>query len=407
MIPRRSLGLFLDKLVRLPLSYLVLIYTSKVYSPRDFGALSLAIAISSILFVITDCGVTQYLIEASSKQDQDKAIDIASAVAIRALANLVLLTLLLVILMTAANRLVIAILVLLTLSNLVMTYPLCLRQGMLDRKEYISIAASDNLSSWALQVFKYLFAFLGLNIAFQAIAQLVASLFQALLLIKRSSILGLNWCALNYNAIISTLNKSKHYLLSSIVVFAYVKADQLILSAFHGLANLASYSLAVMVVESTMIFFPVILSIFSSKICDNSARIAKKTLKILNRYLILTSCALFAVSILFACIGVPLLFGSKYANLNINILFLSPCILITAITSSLILQMQHERMSKKILGANSVAAIVSLTLSVPMIYYGSGVGASIATTLSSATLPIALLLFGGNQNRYNISRLAI
>lgn len=407
MIPRRSLGLFLDKLIRLPLSYLVLIYTSKIYSPRDFGALSLAIAISSILSVVTDCGVTQYLIEASSKQHQDKAIDIASALAIRALANLILLTILLVILMATANKLVIAILVLLTLSNLVMTYPLCLRQGMLDRKEYTSIAVSDNVSSWTLQGTKYLFALLGLNIAFQAIAQLAASLVQSLLLIKRSSILALNWRALNNGVVINTLNKSKHYLLSSVVVFAYVKADQLILSAFHGLANLASYSLAVMVVESTMILFPVILSIFSSKICDKSARSARKSLKILNRYLILTGCALFTLSILFACIGVPLLFGTKYANLNINIMFLSPCILITAITSSLILQMQHERMSKKILGANSVAAIVSLTLSVPMIYYGSGVGASIATTLSSATIPIALLTFGGNQNRYNISRLAV
>jgi O-antigen/teichoic acid export membrane protein len=407
MIPKKSVGIFVDKILRLPLSYLVLICISNVYSVNDVGAFSLATAISSIIFVIADLGVTQYLVEISSTQDKEKFTYIASAFLIRVTANSLLLISLIALLIIAKDKLVIAILTLLALSNLIMSYPLCIRQILLDKHDYKSISVSDNFSSWSQQVFKLLFAGLSWNITFQAVSQIAASAIQSLFLFKGMVIITAGFQTVNMNVVRATIANSRHYLLSSVVVFAYVKADQLILSYFHGLASLASYSIAVMIIESSMILFPVLISLFSLKIADKSSNIASKSLRSLNRLLCLTAALFFCAAMFFATFGTPLLFGSKYTGLNTNIILLSPCIIITAITSSLILQMQHEQMSRIILNANTATAVASIALSIPMIYFGSAIGASIATCISSATLPVALLLFGGTKTKHRLHRLAI
>jgi O-antigen/teichoic acid export membrane protein len=242
---------------------------------------------------------------------------------------------------------------------------------------------------------------------FQAVAQLVASAFQSLVVLKGATISKPGLRNLNTRIILQILGRSKYYLLSSMVVFLYAKADQILLSAFHGLAKLAPYSIAVMVIESSMVIFPVLASIFSSRISDQSSTASSNSLRSLNQLLCLTAIIFLGAVIAFALIGIPFFFGNKYVGLNINIVTLSPCIIITAMTTSLILQMQHERMSKIILIANSVTAVASLLMSIPLIYYASGIGASLATSLSSAMLPITLLVLGGSKTKYNMHRLAV
>jgi O-antigen/teichoic acid export membrane protein len=406
MIPKASIGIVFEKIIRLPLAYFTLIYTSRLFAPDEFGAYSLAIAISSLLFTLTDLGLSQNLLALSS-YPKDKQIELIRAtMLLKFLANGIAGVALFVACIFQPQSIVIKSLFVLSLANLLLTLPTSMRQYLLDKKCYYVINSSDVVSSWSLQLLKYVFASLGFSVVYQAAAQLVSVILQAIVLSRASFTRHLTIAKVSLSTLKSSIFQSKEYLFSSIVVFLYVKADQVILAAMHGNASLAPYSLSVMIIESTMVLYPVITSIFSTAIGANNNIEAQKSIIKMNACLYLVGISVFIVTLVFAFWLVPVLFALKYPNLQANILILSPCMLIAALTSSLILQFQHEGRRHEILLANTVTALASILFSVPMIYYYKSIGASLATTLSSAALPLVLTYFALSRSKNNLGRFA-
>ncbi len=404
MIPKASIGILSEKIIRLPLAYFTLIYTSRLFAPVEFGAYSLAIAISSILFTLTDLGLSQNLLALSSYSKNKQKEVIYAAIYIKLLANVILSLVLFIACIIQAESIVLRTLFVLSLANLLLTLPAGMRQYLLDNKCYSAITSSDVISSWSLQLLKYIFASFGFSVVFQAVAQLISVILQAIVVSRALFARQLTIARVPLRTLKSSIYQSKDYLFSSIVVFLYVKADQVVLAAMHGNASLAPYSLSVMIIESTMVLYPVITSIFSASISSNSARQAQQSIIKMNASLYFVGLSVFIITLIFSFWLVPVLFASKYPNLQANILILSPCMLIAALTSSLILQFQHEGRRREILLANTYTALASILFSVPLIYYYKSIGASFATTLSSAALPLVLTFFAISRSKRKFDR---
>ena len=128
---------------------------------------------------------------------------------------------------------------------------------------------------------------------------------------------------------------------------------------------------------------PVITSYYAGRLTFDKHSSSYNSHVWMNRYLLLYSIAALSAVLFFALLISPIVFGQKYDNLISLLIILSPCIILTAILSSMILQVQYRENAACIFRANLNAAITNIVLSIGMIYYWGTIGAALSTLIAS------------------------
>ena len=229
---KRSIFLVaIDKIVKIPLGYLILVLTANIYSVKDISEYAFASSLFFLLQPLSDFGINQYLAKPKYSSNDEYLGIVTNSIALKLFFSLLFFLLSIIISLFFDSFLIKIVLISLSASNFLQSFSQAVRQYFLDNKLYRTISVSDSLYTWPNLAMKLITLLSQYSIVFLAPIQLVSSLLQVIPLVLKFSKKAPRLAGhvlLKYSSRVLILSRT--YFLSSLVVMVYVKSDQLLIT---------------------------------------------------------------------------------------------------------------------------------------------------------------------------------
>lgn len=390
--------LFVAQTITYVLGFIYLIYTARYLGPESYGIISFALSFTLIFGIMSDLGLSQYIIREISRNKNLASKYLGNALILKIIASLIVLILAIVIinlLNYPKNTIVVVYLIALyVLINSFAQIFSAIFQSY-EKMEYIAIGTVFNsilLVSLAMIGIKY-----KMDVTFFASAYLIASImiFSYYLIICMLKFVIPKF-ELDINFSKNMLSESLFFAISIVFTEIYFNIDSVMLSFIIGDEAVGYYNAAYKLIFVLM-FIPstVIISIFPvmSKHYESSKALLIEEYEKLFKYLFILALFIFIFGFLFADKIILIIYGNAFISSAIALQILIcviPIIFITYLFGNLLGAINKQRFVAVVTG---ICAIINIILNILLIPKFSYYGASVATVLTEMTVFIFMFIY--------------
>jgi len=390
--------LFVAQIITYVLGFLYLMYTARYLGPDAYGILSFALAFTLIFGIISDLGLSQFIVREISRNKSLASKYLGNAIVLKIIASMITFSLVVIItnfLDYPKNTIIIVYLIALyVLINSFSQIFSAIFQSY-EKMEYLALGTVLNgflLLSLALIGIKY-----GMNVTYFASVYLIVSvlIFSYNLIICMSKFV-IPKLELNLNFWKKLLSESLFFVMAAVFTELYFNIDSVMLSFMVGNEAVGFYNAAYKLIFILM-FIPsvVIISMFPvmSKHYEYARTLLKEEYEKLFRYLFILALFLFIFGFLFSDKIILIIYGNEFVPSVIALQILIcviPIIFMTYLFGNLLGAINKQRLVAIITG---ICAIVNIVLNIILIPKFSFYGASVATVLTEMVVFIFMFIY--------------
>ena len=375
-----------ERLVRMGITFLVIVYIARYLGPGDFGLLNYAISIVGVVIIFSQLGLEDVVTRELVNDPDHKNVLLGTGLLLKFSASLIVVLLLLAILSATSDAfevlliMVVACGMLFRALDVVEYYFRAIVQA-----KYIAYANFAQLFlSSALKIFLVYFEF---ELIWFAIAVLSESVIRAAFLVwlylKHSGKLG-SWRVAKEKAY-SLLGASWPLLLSGIVVVIYMKIDQIMLKQMIDNEAVGYYAAAVQLSEAWY-FVPVLvtISLFPAILASKKVSETLYIERLQKLYDLMAFIAfIVAVVMSFASVWLVTLFYGEAFRYSGSILFIhvwaGMAVFMGVVRGKWLLT---ENLQRHEISLHASGAVINVLLNIVLIPAYQGRGAAYATIIS-------------------------
>lgn len=390
-----TVWLFLEKVIRLSMGFLVGIWVARYLGPEKFGVLNYGLAVMGLVMVFSNLGMDSIIVREIINQPQTSSGILASAWFMRIIGALLIIVFEIILLLnsyTVEN----IVLIIVSLSIVVQSFAVVdLYFQSKVKNKYFALANIFGISITSLlRVYFIISSGSLLNFAWLIpLESVIISLILIISYYKQTS--NLQW-KINLTQMHMLIKKSWPLMLSFLFVSIYFKIDQVMIKYFLNSNHVGLYAAAIRISE-IWYFIPVNIMatlfpyIVSNRSSNNSLYILRQ--KQLFRLMFWISFPIAVVIAIYSDSIMYFLYGNDYVGtskvLTYHIWATIFVFLGTAVNKILL----AENLERHIMINSAIGALLNILLNVYLIPRVGILGAAIATLVSYSAQSFFLLLF--------------
>lgn len=397
-VAKNTTILFISQIISFILGFLYLMFSARYLGPESYGMLSFAIAITVIFGILSDLGLSQYIVRELSRNKFLADKYLGNAIVIKLITSTIMLCLLILainLITNSPNTLILVyIMALYVIINSFSQILYSVFQSY-EKMEYQAIGTI--FYSILLLAITLLAIYYKLDVVFFALIYLICSI---ILLIY--NIIICNWkfispkLEFNMNFWKLMVSESIFFLLALAFTEIYFNIDSVMLSIMIGNEAVGFYNAAYKLIF-ILLFIPSVLIISLFPVMSKHFESAKNILKIeyerTFKYLFILSLGIFIFGFLFADKIILMIYGTKFTPsigaLQILICVI-PIIFLTYFFGNLLGAINRQRFVAIV---TFVSALFNIILNIILIPRYSYFGASLATVLTEISVFIFMFTY--------------
>lgn len=389
-----------EKFVKMSSHLTILILMANILGPDKFGILMYAYAITSIFIFLNNLGLDTLLVKKLVQEQQKQFSYLYHAWALRvggSILSILLINAIGIWLIAQEDRLL-----LFVLSLYHLFLPINLIEWLFNAQGKSSLAAKGLIVGHISGlVFRIIVLFTTGDILWLAIAysfELIITGFVYYLIIKKVHIPIKN-LKLSSQRSLRLLNEAKPLIISSALVFLYMKMDQVMLGYLIGAEEVAIYTAATRLSEAWFFVGLTIIAVYYPKFLELLQTPGRDAyyqgIVKLGRIVVWGSILLAVVTVILSEQIINLLYKEDYSRaaevLSISI-WCVPFVYLAAIVTKMLIteNKQHIVLQRSVIGV-----AVNLILNLILIPQYGAIGAAVSTLISQATVGVIFNFFGG------------
>jgi O-antigen/teichoic acid export membrane protein len=390
--------LFVAQIISYILGFLYLMYTARYLGPGAYGILSFALAFTVIFGIISDLGLTQFMIREISRNKSLASKYLGNALVLKIIASIITFTLVVITInlldYPKETIIVVYLIALYVLINSFSQVFSTIFQSY-EKMEYLAIGTVIN------GILLLLLALIGIKykmdvIFFASVYLITSTLIFLYYLITCTFKFVKPKFEFNFNFWKIMLSESLFFVLAMTFTEIYFNIDSIMLSLMVGNEAVGFYNAAYKLIFILM-FIPsaIIISIFPvmSKHFESNKALVKEEYEKLFRYLFVLALLVFIFGFLFADKIILIIYGNAFipSVMALQILIcVIPIIFITYIFGNVLGAINKQRFVALVTG---ICAIINIVINLLLIPKFSYYGASVATVLTEIAVFIFMFIY--------------
>jgi len=378
--------------------FILMAFTAKYLGVVDFGKLSSALAFVGIFSILTDFGMSTLFIKDVSKNNDIKDNYFSHIIILKIFLSLLFLGLLFLIINYFHYENKYSIVIYLSyIYTIILSFITFLRALFKSAENMKLDAISSIISGTILFVLIYVIIYLKFSLYILLIGYISASLIGLIitvLVLRKIHIFKI--VNISRKVLKDILKLSSPFVLSTLCVYVYYYADQILLFNIKGALPTGIYSAAyrilTLLIAPISLFLITLLPIFSKNFYNNTiSDVARNIIKHNVKYIFIVSSLIFIFLFVFATKIIILIYGRDYisASLIFRLLLISWFILVNY--SVPVIGLQAFNQQNTYLKITFIGAIINVMLNLILIPRYSSVGAAITTIITEFLVGVCIV----------------